>query len=408
MEKILLVNCVYGVGSTGKILRDLHRGLQAQGWNSYICFARGQQIENDVHIIKLASEKTFKIQSLFSKITGLSYACSPISTHKLKSVIRKIKPDVVNLHCVNANTMNVVDTLKFLKDNNIPTVVTCHAEFMYTGGCGHSLSCLKWTYGCKQCPQFKKYNSQLPISWFFDRTSSFWEGLREAYSDFTNLRVTTVSPWLKTRAVQSPFFRSEIVSVINNGVDTGIFYPRNAEALREKHHIAPGARVYLHPTPNFLTPLKGGKYILEFARRLSDIDASSRVIILGYNRTEEHLPENVIALPRTSNQDELAVYYSLADSTLIASERETFSMVTAESLCCGTPVVGFKAGGPESICEYAHAAFSDYGDMDAFTEAALKIQKNEEISKKYSPVFSKEQMVENYQKVYREVRKYQP
>ncbi len=36
-------------------------------------------------------------------------------------------------------------------------------------------------------------------------------------------------------------------------------------------------------------------------------------------------------------------------------------MVTAESLCCGTPVVGFTAGGPESI---AIDAFSNFVEME--------------------------------------------
>ena len=39
-------------------------------------------------------------------------------------------------------------------------------------------------------------------------------------------------------------------------------------------------------------------------------------------------------------------------------------MVTAESLCCGTPVVGFKAGGPESIALKDFSEFVDYGDIN--------------------------------------------
>jgi len=39
-------------------------------------------------------------------------------------------------------------------------------------------------------------------------------------------------------------------------------------------------------------------------------------------------------------------------------------MPVAESLCCGTPVVGFKAGGPESIAPSQFAHFADQGNLD--------------------------------------------
>ena len=40
-------------------------------------------------------------------------------------------------------------------------------------------------------------------------------------------------------------------------------------------------------------------------------------------------------------------------------------MVTAESLCCGTPVVGFRAGGPEQIALPGHSCFVENGDIEA-------------------------------------------
>ena len=33
-------------------------------------------------------------------------------------------------------------------------------------------------------------------------------------------------------------------------------------------------------------------------------------------------------------------------------------------MCCGTPVVGFKAGGPESIALKDFSEFVDYGDIN--------------------------------------------
>ena len=47
------------------------------------------------------------------------------------------------------------------------------------------------------------------------------------------------------------------------------------------------------------------------------------------------------------------------------SEKETYSLVTAESLCCGTPVFGFKCGGAEEIDENGYNKFVEYGDVDS-------------------------------------------
>ena len=38
-------------------------------------------------------------------------------------------------------------------------------------------------------------------------------------------------------------------------------------------------------------------------------------------------------------------------------------MIVAESLCCGTPIVGFQAGGPELIAIKEYSDFVEYGDV---------------------------------------------
>ena len=57
------------------------------------------------------------------------------------------------------------------------------------------------------------------------------------------------------------------------------------------------------------------------------------------------------------------------------SQCESFSMPVLESLCCGTPVYGFKAGGPESVCpEEMKNNFVDNGDINALFEVIKKKQ----------------------------------
>ena len=105
------------------------------------------------------------------------------------------------------------------------------------------------------------------------------------------------------------------------------------------------------------------------------------------------------------NQDELAQLYSEADVTLILSKRETFSMVTAESLCCGTPVVGFKAGGPESIALSEWSSFSEYGDIDSLCSSlrdllVLNINKKE-ISEKACSTYSSDYCTNMFLSLYK-------
>lgn len=368
--KILIINNCYKRGSTGKIVEDLRFGLEQMGVQVCVAYGRGKKV-NMPHIYRLGSPLLLKLQSLFSKLTGYCYRCSPVTTNRLFRIIQKEKPDVVNIQCVNANTLNMRETLEYLKKHGIRTILTPHSEFHYTGGCGHAFDCEQWITGCVKCPQFKSPNSYCPKSFFFDRCRQQWNDLQQAYDGFQKFQIVGTSPWSVERMKRSPFFKNIPIITIYNGIDTGIFYPRDTKELREKLHLNT-EKVILHVTPNFYTPLKGGRFVLEMAKRLQENDVKAKIVVVGYNGDGTDLLPNMIAIGRTKDQNELAMYYSLADMTLLTSEREVFSMVCAESLCCGTPIVGFKAGGPETISVPEHSVFVDYGDIDLLYENVLK------------------------------------
>lgn len=94
-----------------------------------------------------------------------------ISTDKLFRIIKKEKPDIVHLHCLNGYFINIYRLITFLKNNNYKTVLTLHAEFMYTANCGHALECDKWKTGCGKCPRLRSETK----SWFIDGTAKSWK-----------------------------------------------------------------------------------------------------------------------------------------------------------------------------------------------------------------------------------------
>ena len=99
----------------------------------------------------------------------------------------------------------------------------------------------------------------------------------------------------------------------------------------------------------------------------------------------------------------------MADITVLTSRRETYSMVCAESLCCGTPVMGFCAGAPEMISIPEYSKFVTYGDMDGLERCiknfitSKKSFSSMEIEARAKERYSKEIMIRQYEDLYRRI-----
>lgn len=398
--KILQVNCVYNYGSTGKITQDLHRYLLAQGEVSVVCYGRGSGTR-DPGVVRLCPDVYGKANNLLSRIRGTMYGGCRLSTARLIRMIEREKPDVVHLQCINGYFVNIYALVSWLKEHRVKTVLTLHAEFMYTANCGHALDCDRWKTGCGNCPRLR----QETLSWLRDGTADSFRQMREAFWGFEeNLTVVSVSPWLRQRASASPILKGMPHTVILNGVDTDVFSFRPDTHIRQDHGIG-GEKLVFHATPVFSDDpdhLKGGCYLLELAKRMP----RARFLIAGKQEVSGPVPENVTLLGEIRDRRLLAECYCAADLTVLTSKRETFSMVCAESLCCGTPVAGFEAGAPEGIALEKYSSFVSPGDLDAL-EAAVRSwlwespYEKTQICREAGGRYSKTRMCENYLEVYR-------
>lgn len=401
--KVLQANCVYKKGSTGKITYDIHSELLKRGIESVVCYGRGEKI-NEPHVYKTCGEGYSKTNHLLSEFTGVMYGGCFFSTNKLIKIIKKEKPDVVHLQCINGYFVNIYRLVSWLKKHDIKTVLTLHAEFMYTANCGYALDCDKWQTGCGHCPRLKQETK----SFFIDGTHKSWMKMKKAFDGFNdNLVVTSVSPWLMERAKLSPILNDKKHEVVLNGVNTDVFHFYDTSELRSQMGLN-GVKVIFHATPSFddnINNIKGGYYVLKIAEKM--LDENVKFVIAGNHPDGLKVPPNVILLGKVSDQELLAKYYSMADVTLLTSKKETFSMVTAESLCCGTPVVGFKAGAPEQIAIPEYSSFVDFGDLDSLREEVKgKISSNiliEKIVLEASKKYSKKKMVIDYVGIYNEL-----
>ena len=394
--KLLQVNCVYNKGSTGKIMQDIHNQVLNMGWESIICYGRGEKT-TDKYVYKTCSEIYSKFNNLLSRFTGIMYGGCFFSTNKLISIIKKENPDIVHLHCINGYFVNIYRLIKWLNKSRIKTVLTLHAEFMHTANCGHAYECEKWKTGCGKCPRLKKATKSI----FIDNTHLSWKRMKKAFEDFENLTVVSVSGWLRKRAELSPILKEKDHTVVLNGLNTDIFKPYETDDLKKELNLG-NKKILFHVTASFNSEVKGGQYIIELARRLEKDNIA--IIVAGNYNKEKTYPESIIFLGNISDQTKLAKLYSMADLTVLASKKETFSMPVAESLCCGTTVVGFKAGGPEEITINEYSEFVDYGDIDKLEKAVREFLDKQfdlkEICEKAIEKYSKETMAKGYIDIY--------
>jgi len=397
--KIIQINVLYKRGSTGKITSDIHEELKKRGFNSIVLYGRGQKFQN-LDSIKVCPEFYSHVNKVRRMLFGYVYGGCFFSTNKIIRIIKNERPDVVHLQCINGDFVNIYRLIAFLKKAGVKTVITLHAEFMYTGNCGYAFDCEKWKTGCGKCPVYREETG----AYFFDTTNESWRKMRKAFDGFDNLIVASVSPWLMERAKLSPILAEKKHVVVLNGLDSSIFHYYHTEELRKKLGLE-DKKVVFHATPNFNDDpnhIKGGYYILELAKKMPDIT----FIVAGSYKEGMDIPVNLILIGRVANQIDLAKYYSLADVTVITSKRETFSMIVAESLCCGTPVVGFKAGAPEQIAIKDFSFFSEYGNIDELNEnIRVYMEKNIsplEIESEAHHIYSKSIMCDKYISLYKE------
>ena len=96
----------------------------------------------------------------------------------------------------------------------------------------------------------------------------------------------------------------------------------------------------------------------------------------------------------------MATLYQNAACTLIVSKVESFSMPAAESLCCGTPIAGFKAGGPESFADAQFSEFVNVNDLGGLVSAIVRLARHkvpQNAACIFEPKFTAEQYLKLYQ-----------
>ncbi|MDY0235315.1 MAG: glycosyltransferase [Gudongella sp.] len=339
--KVLQINSVCGIGSTGRIATDIHNILLEQGHESYVAYGRDLP-KNCDNTIKIGTKFDNYSHVLKTRLLDMHGFGSINATREFIAKIEEINPDIVHLHNIHGYYINIKILFNYLKKTNMPVVWTLHDCWALTGHCSHFdyIGCDRWHNECHDCPQKKEYPSSILV----DNSRNNFRIKKELFTGINNSIIVTPSEWL-ANLVKKSYLKEYPIKIINNGIDLEVFKPLESE-LRKKHNLED--KFIILGVANIWNERKGINYFLKLSNVLKDDEV---IVLVGLTRKQEkQLPNNIISFKRTNSTEELAKIYTIADVFVNPTLEDNFPTTNLEAMACGIPVITFNTGGSiESI-----------------------------------------------------------
>lgn len=397
--KVLQINTVCGILSTGRICTDLAEVLEAEGHECKIAYGRMNVPENyQKYAIKVGNSFTNKIDAVFSRVFDNAGLNSTIPTLRLIKKIKDFAPDIIHLHNIHGSYINIKVLFKFLKKYNKPVVWTLHDCWTYTGHCAHftAKGCEKWITQCQKCALKHSY----PQSLLLDRSKRNYKLKRRLFTSLDNVILITPSQWLADVTKQSFMGKYEVFP-IPNGVDLEVFKPTSGD-FREKYGLE-DKKIIL----GVASAWGKNKGVDEFAALSQNLGDEYKVVMVGVkDELAATLPDEILAIPRTHDVKELAEIYTAADVFLNPSRQETMGLTTVEAMACGTPVVTSNLTAvPEVVDENSGIVCEDL-ELETIKAAVFKVlERDYPNTVKRAEEYEKTAQYQKYISVYESVLK---
>ena len=365
--KVMHINAVYGVGSTGVIVEDLHNLALINGLDSYVSYSTtNKKTEEIPNGYKIGGNLGKKAHAILCRIGGKQAYFSRMATSKLIKHIDNVNPDVIHLHNLHSNFIHMNNLLKYLAKKDIKTIITLHDCWFYTGGCFHytSVDCFKWLDDCGNCPK----KLQDTPAYLKDNSSKILADRKKYFGAIKDLTVVGVSQWIADESERT-FFKGRDICAIYNGIDTSIYVDTPSD-FREKYNIQDKFLI-LAPASKWLKPINRET----FDTVVNGLPEDCLIVMLGCNENEKSgLPSKVLPLEFIKDRQTLREVYSACDIFANCTREESLSLINVEAQSCGTPVVTYRNTGAQETVDNKCSFSVETGNAKEFLNAILKIK----------------------------------
>jgi len=362
--KILFVNTSDTSGGAARAATRIRKGAETLGVQTLMFVKNKQSIDNNVIALRefVPQNKVYglldwcakKIKNKWQHHKWRPYKekndefMSDLRSTSIHGALQKLDYDILHLHWINLRFLDINE----LKRINKPIIWTLHDSWPFCGVCHYFIDCQKYKTHCSNCPSLKSDREKDLSYEVFEKKMKAYRGL--------DLHIVTPSKWLADCARQSTLFSQFPITVIPNCLDTDVFSPKpKEEAIARwlptqekrvsKTFILYGAmnavKDKIKGFPNLLSALQ----ILETHYDCSNVE----LLVFGANKPIDELKIKmpVHYLGYISNDNDMALLYSLADVMVVPSLTEVFGQTASEAMACGTPVVAFRCTGIQEVVD---------------------------------------------------------
>lgn len=360
--KILQINAVYGILSTGITTKQLSDYLTSNSIENEVVYGLHEQKGSGAFFI--GGKLRRRVDQILSRFFKLNGYFSFLSTIKALRYINSCKPDIIHLRNLHEYYINIPLLLNYIHRKKIAVVITLHDCFFFTGYCPYYTinNCNKWKTGCSKCGYYN-----LNVERMFSDKYKY-------LSKIERLAVVGVSDWVTNEARQSKILgNAKVITRIYNWIDLNLFKPCEGTIVNDlKRMYKIENRFVILCVSAVWSKRKRLDDVLSVAEKLGD---DYRIILIGDINETVNLPANIISIPIQYEIKELVKFYSVADVFMHLSLEETFGKVTAESLACGTPAIVYNStASPELVSEGCGIVINEVGDIDSIIQAIKEIK----------------------------------
>jgi len=341
--KILMINSICGIRSTGRICTELADRFTDEGHEVKIAYGRMDAVPDNClrYAHRIGTGMDVRLHGLKTRLFDRHGFGSKRATRAFLKWADEYHPDMLWLHNLHGYYINVEMLFSWMKKHpEMQVKWTLHDCWAFTGHCSHFsyVGCDRWKTACYSCPQKSCY----PAS-YADQSRSNYLRKKAAFTGVRNMTLITPSQWLADLTRQS-FLGCYPVEVEHNTINHDIFKP-TAGDFRQRMGLQD--QIIVLGVASYWNERKG---LNDFYALRKMLDSRYTIVLVGLSDKQSAvLPAGILGVRHTDSAQQLAEIYTTADVFVNPSREETFGLTTAEALACGTEAIVYKGTACEEI-----------------------------------------------------------